>query len=296
MMAMPSDTLRILITGAGGQVGTELRKAAPPRVTLLALNRASLDVTDRAAVDAAVSGFRPHWIVNAAAYTGVDRAETERDAAFAINRDGAANLAKAAADAGAKMLHVSTDYVFDGRQSRPYRVNDPPAPINVYGESKLAGELVVRDTLGDRACILRTSWLYAAQGRNFLLTMLKLMPERSELRVVEDQIGTPTSAAGLASAIYAAMDASLSGTYHWTDAGVGSWYDFAAAIQALAGARSESVRRCRILPISGDEYPAAARRPAYSVLDKSAIRGALDIPPMDWRKALEDMIQQGLGL
>lgn len=292
---MTTEALRILIAGADGQVGTELGKAAPPHATVLATSRASLDVTDRAATDAVVAGFRPHWIVNAAAYTNVDRAETERDAAFAVNRDGAANLAWAAARAGARMLHVSTDYVFDGCQSRPYRVDDPPAPVNVYGESKLAGEQAVSEQLGDRVCILRTSWVYAAHGRNFLRTMLQLMRERNEIRVIEDQVGTPTSAAGLASVMYAAMAAGLSGVCHWTDAGVASWYDFAIAIRELAGERSEDIRRCRIRPIRSDEYPAAARRPFYSVLDKSRIRADLDVPAIDWREALARAVHDGAG-
>lgn len=292
---MRAEPLRVLVTGADGQLGTELAKAAPPHAAVLATNRTSLDIADRAAVDAAVASFRPHWIVNAAAYTSVDRAETERDAAFAVNRDGAANIAWAAARAGARMLHVSTDYVFDGCRSRPYRVDDPPAPVNVYGESKLAGELAVRELLGDRACILRTSWVYAAHGRNFLRTMLRLMSERNEIRVVEDQVGTPTSAAGLASVIYAAMAAGLSGVCHWTDAGVASWYDFAIAIRESAGVRSEDIRRCRILPVRSEEYPTAARRPSYSVLDKSRIRGDLDVPAIDWREALACVLHDGIG-
>ncbi len=291
-MTTPTDSLRILIAGADGQVGSELRKAAPTHVSLLALNRANLDIRDRSSVDSAIEGFRPHWIVNAAAYTDVDRAEAERDTAFAINRDGVSNLALAAAGVGARMIHLSTDYVFDGRKSRPYRTDDPPAPINVYGESKLAGEQAAQEALGDNVCILRTSWVYSAQGRNFLMTMLKLMSSRSEVRVIEDQVGTPTSAASLSSAIYAAIEASLSGVYHWTDSGVASWYDFAIAIRDLAGIRSESIRGCRVMPIRSDEYPTAARRPSCSVLDKSLIRGALRISSEHWRKNLEKVISQ----
>lgn len=291
-MTTSIDSLRILIAGADGQVGSELKKAAPAHANLLALNRASLDIRNRSSVDAAVEDFRPHWIVNAAAYTDVDRAETDRDVAFAINCDGVANLALAAAGVGAKMVHLSTDYVFDGRSRRPYRPDDRPAPINVYGESKLAGEQAAQEALGGDVCILRTSWVYSTQGRNFLLTMLKLMSERREIKVIEDQVGTPTSAVSLSSAVYAAIEASLSGIHHWTDAGVASWYDFAMAIRDLGGARSEGIRDCRILPIRSDEYPVAAMRPSWSVLDKSLIRGALCLPSWHWRQNLEKVISR----
>ncbi|AHE98561.1 dTDP-4-dehydrorhamnose reductase [Thioalkalivibrio paradoxus] len=278
--------MRILITGAGGQLGRELQRLTAERYEALALDRSALDITDAAKVTAAVEAFRPDWIVNAAAYTAVDRAETEPDRAFAINRDGSAQLARAARMLGAHMVQVSTDYVFDGRLARPYRPDDATAPLNVYGRSKLAGEQAVHDTLGDSALILRTSWVYAAHGGNFLLTMLRLMRERSELRVVEDQVGTPTHAASLASAILAAIEAGASGVHHWSDAGVASWYDFAVAIQEEAQLSGFDVAGCRVVPIPAREYPTPAVRPPCSLLDKGSLRALIGQPGRPWRQEL----------
>lgn len=280
---------RILLAGANGQLGLDLthRAAQLDGVELHARGRDSLDITDAAAVQQAVADLHPDCVINAAAYTAVDRAESEQAAAFTVNRDGAANLARAAAAQGARMVQVSTDYVFDGELERPYRPDDPPNPINVYGESKLAGEHAVRDTLGDQALILRTAWVYAAHGRNFLQSMLRLMAEREELGVIEDQIGTPTSTIGLADTILATIRHGISGTHHWTDAGVASWYDFAIAIQTRAAALGLDTTRCRIHPISWRAYPTAARRPLNSRLDKARLRTALEQDGEPWPTALQ---------
>lgn len=284
--------IRILLAGANGQLGLDLarRAAETDGVELHARGRDTLDITDAAAVQQAVEAVRPDWVINAAAYTAVDRAESEPEAAFAVNRDGAANLARAAATQGARMLQVSTDYVFDGELGRPYRPNDTPNPINVYGESKLAGERAVDAALGDHALILRTAWVYAAHGQNFLRSMLRLMAEREELGVIEDQIGTPTSTLGLAETVLAAVRQGLTGTHHWTDAGVASWYDFAVAIRDEAHALGMDTARCRIRPISWEEYPTAARRPANSRLDKSTLREQLGRPGAPWRDALRSTL------
>jgi dTDP-4-dehydrorhamnose reductase len=281
---------RILLTGAGGQVGICLQQQMPKDVALLALDRKALDITDREAVTEAVAGFKPDWIINAAAYTAVDKAESEPELAFAINRDGAAHLAQAAADLNARMVQISTDYVFDGNKARPYRPDDNVNPINVYGESKLAGEIVTREALDEHALILRTAWVYASHGRNFLTTMLRLMRERDELKIVEDQVGTPTSARTLAEIILIAIARKVTGTHHWTDAGVASWYDFACAIAELAKSAGLITGACRIKPISTRDYPTPARRPVFSLLDKQSLRGAIGEHGMQWRRALQQMI------
>ncbi|AGA33591.1 dTDP-4-dehydrorhamnose reductase [Thioalkalivibrio nitratireducens DSM 14787] len=286
MAAAARRRTRVLLTGADGQLGRALQACAGDRFEWLAFNRRSLDITQAAAVTAAVAGSRPDWIVNAAAYTAVDRAETDRDAAFAINAEGAAHLARAAARSGARMAQVSTDYVFDGTAARPYRPDDTTGPLNVYGSSKLAGETFTRDILGDRALIVRTSWVYAAEGHNFLRTMLKLLRERDTLRVVEDQIGTPTHAASLAAAVVASIEHQGSGIHHWTDAGVASWYDFAVAIQEEALRNGFDVAGCRVEPIPTREYPTPAARPPCSLLDKDSLRALTGNDGRHWREEL----------
>lgn len=292
-MASIGDALegtRILLTGAAGQVGVALRQQAPDNIQLLSLDRQALDIRDISAVTKTVHEFRPDWIINAAAYTAVDRAEGEYETAFAINRDGAANLARAAESTGTRMVQISTDYVFDGRQGRPYRPDDTPNPLNVYGESKLAGEVAAREHLGDRAIVLRTAWVYAPHGKNFLVTMLRLMSERQELRVVDDQIGSPTHAVSLAQAILTAMAKKLSGTFHWTDAGTASWYDFAVAIQRAAVTAGLDVADCSIYPIPTAEYPTPATRPTFTVLDKTSTRAQLGYYGQHWQEWLASSI------
>lgn len=286
----PEPATRVLLAGAGGQLGIALRSRAPDGMELLSLDRRTLDISESASVMTAAADFRPHWIINAAAYTAVDKAESERATAFSVNADGAENLARAAESVGARMVQISTDYVFDGRQSRPYLPDDAVNPVNVYGESKLAGETAVRRILGNEALILRTAWVYASRGRNFLVTMLRLMQEREELRVVEDQVGTPTHADDLADAILDAIQRSGTGTHHWTDAGVASWYDFAVAIQRLGAAAGLDVADCRIVPIPGTEYPTPAQRPPFTVLDKTSFRTLLDRHGLHWQSTLETAI------
>lgn len=287
---------RILLAGAGGQVGVALQQVMPEGVKLLALDRNALDITDRKAVAEAVNRIKPDWVINAAAYTAVDKAESEPELAFAINRDGAKHLAQAAADINARMVQISTDYVFDGEQARPYAPGDPVNPINVYGESKLAGEVVTREALGDRALILRTAWVYAPHGHNFLLTMLRFMRERDELRIVEDQVGTPTSAHSLANAIVAAMARNVTGTQHWTDAGAASWYDFACAIGELAEIAGFTFGACRVTPIPTSSYPTPARRPVSSLLDKQTMRNAIGDDGVHWKKALRQAVTRVIDL
>lgn len=281
---------KVWITGARGQLGTELAATVPPGVSCIATDRAGVDIGDRPRVLAFAAETRPDLIINAAAYTAVDKAESEFDLAFRINRDGAAHLAQAAVQCGARFIQVSTDYVFDGRQSTPYRPDDTPNPQNVYGESKLAGERAVREIAGDGSLIVRTAWVYSAHGHNFVNTMLRLFRERAEVRVVCDQIGTPTHAGGLAGALWQwAGHPAAHGTRHWTDAGVASWYDFAVSI-AECGRRLGGIDNSpRILPIATAEYPTPARRPACCVLDKASAFRELG-PARHWSESLRSML------
>jgi dTDP-4-dehydrorhamnose reductase len=288
--------MRVLIAGAEGQIGRALAAAAPPGVEVRALGRTQLDVTRQGEVARRVADFRPDLVVNAAGYTAVDRAEAEPDTARAVNEDGARHLAVAAAETGARMLHFSTDYVFDGKQRRPYAPGDRPNPLNAYGASKLAGERAVLDTLDDRAVVVRTAWIYAATGRNFLRTMLRLLNEREQVRVVSDQVGTPTSARSVALAVWAiAGRPDVRGLAHWTDDGVASWYDFAVAIQEEALQANLLTRATKVLPIATEEYPTPACRPRYSVLDCSATRVALQLAPDHWQAALRRTLREPAG-
>jgi dTDP-4-dehydrorhamnose reductase len=281
--------MKALVTGAGGQLATELAAAPPPGWTVEAISEADLDIRDAAAVSAAVTRAGPDLILNAAAYTAVDRAESQVDTAFAVNRDGAAHLARAAAAVGARMAHVSTDFVFDGRSGRPYRPDDTPEPLGVYGASKLAGEIEVLRQAPE-ALVLRTAWVYSPHGSNFLKTMLRLMAERGEVRVVADQVGAPTSAADLAQALWGLCLAGASGVHHFTNAGVASWYDFAQAIGEDAHALGLLVTAPRVIPITTADYPTPARRPAFSVLETSSARAILGGGAPHWRVSMREVL------
>ena len=281
----------ILLTGAGGQLGRALQACVPESIDLCPMDRTALDITDRQAVFEAFEAFQPAWIINAAAYTDVDGAESKRDLAFRVNADGAGFLAQAAETIGARMVQVSTDFVFDGRTSRPYKPDDVPNPINVYGESKLMGEQRARAVLGDDALIVRTAWLYAREGANFVHTMLRLMRERDTVQVVDDQIGTPTEAGKLAHAIWRSIRCELSGIHHWTDAGVASWYDFAVAIREEASFSGLSTCSVEIEPVPTSSYPTPAERPTCSVLDKQLTWEALEQRAEHWRAALRRVLR-----
>jgi dTDP-4-dehydrorhamnose reductase len=282
--------VRALITGAEGQLGPELVRSAPAHVEVTALPRADLDVTQDEAVAAAFGRWRPEVVLNAAAYTAVDRAEAEPEAARAVNAIAARGLARRAGVAGARLVHLSTDFVFDGAAARPYRPDAPPAPLGVYGASKLEGErAVIEECPG--AAVLRTSWLYAAAGRNFVLSMLERMRRGESLRVVADQVGSPTWTGTLAPAVWRlALRPELHGVWHWADAGVASWYDFGCAVQQAALDLGLLTRAVGIEPIASADYPTAARRPAYSVLDAGATRAELGLPATWWRQALGRMM------
>lgn len=283
--------MKVLITGADGQLGHELQATAPEAVRILACSRARLDVTRAGDVSATLRELGPQVIIHAAAFTAVDRAEEEPELAEAVNADGARNVAQAAAAASARLIHLSTDFVFDGRRGRPYPPGAEPHPLGVYGATKARGERYVREVLGNQALILRTAWVYSRHGVNFVRTMLRLLAERPDLAVVDDQIGSPTWARGLARAIWRAVERpGLRGTQHWTDAGVASWYDFAVAIQEEATAAGLLQSRCVVRAVSSDEYPTAARRPACGVLDKKTTWRALGLTAPHWRRQLRAML------
>jgi dTDP-4-dehydrorhamnose reductase len=282
--------MKVLITGASGQLGRELRRAAPPGVAVDAVDRAELDITAAGAAQAIVTRA-PAVVINAAAYTAVDGAESDAARAHAVNAGGAEAVARAARALGARLIHVSTDFVFDGTASRPYPPDAPAAPLGVYGASKHAGEVRVRECGGDNSVIVRTAWVYSAFGANFVKTMLRLMRERDSLGVVSDQVGTPTWARGLSAALWElAARPDIRGVLHWTDLGVASWYDFALAIQELALARGMLARAVPVNPIRTVDYPTPAKRPAFSVLDTSRALAELRCDRLHWRAALARML------
>jgi dTDP-4-dehydrorhamnose reductase len=286
---------RVLLTGAAGQLGQALQATAPAHLEVIAADRSRLDVTSAAAVDAACAEVTPVIVINAAAWTDVDGAQERADAAFAVNRDGAANVARAARDCGAWLLHLSTDYVFDGTSTGPYHPEQSPRPLGTYGESKLAGERMVRVLLPRRSLVLRTAWLYGPTGSNFVLTMLRLMRAGQPLRVVADQVGTPTSTHSLAAAIWqlcTGLDAEdHTGIGHYTDAGVASWYDFAIAVQEEAVALGLLGTPVSITPVATVDYPTLAPRPSWSVLDSREVWAQLAQPPPHWRVALRAVLE-----
>lgn len=283
---------RVLLVGASGQVGRACQAIAPADVDLTNFSHSELDIADEARVSAVVAELRPDLIINAAAYTAVDKAESNVDAARRGNVDGPRNLAAALArEPTGRLIHLSTDFVFDGTASRPYATDAPTGPLGVYGETKLAGEVVVRETLGQRAVVLRTAWVYSAGGSNFMLTMLKHMA-KGPVRVVADQVGTPTSAVSLAETIWAISRSDASGTFHWTDAGVASWYDFAVAIAEEATQRGLLSAMPKVASIAAVEYPTPAKRPAFGVLDKSSTIARFGLEQKHWRTRLRDVLEE----
>ncbi len=285
--------MKVLVTGANGQLGRELALAIPEGIKLVALGRQELDITDRDRVLEVVERHRPDLVVNAAAYTAVDRAEEEAECAHAVNSQGAANVAESATAVQARVVQLTTDYVFDGRKSTPYLPEYATSPLCVYGASKAEAEQRLIEVTKGEALIIRSAWLYSVHGNNFVRTMLGLLRSRDEVRVVADQVGTPTWAKSLARALWSAVTkGDLKGIWHWTDAGVASWYDFAVAIQEEARAIGLVDRSIHIRPVRTEDYPTPARRPAYSVLDKTTTWSALGIAILHWRKALRGMLRE----
>lgn len=298
---MAVRTRRILLTGAGGQLGRELRTALSILGEVTGIARRDLDLSDTTAIQTCVRSIRPDLIVNAAAYTRVDQAEVDSKRAMAVNGVAPGTLAEEAASAGVPTVHYSTDYVFDGRSTIPYRELDAPAPQNVYGATKLTGEQAIAATGADHL-ILRTSWLYGAHGENFVRTILRLAREREELAIVADQVGAPTWCRVLAQYTAAALaqcqtaegfrlSASQGGVFHLSAAGKTTWHAFAEAILVRDPTRQDQrVRQLR--PITSAEYPTAATRPHYSILDNSRARRAFGLAMPDWASQLDAFMQE----
>ena len=281
---------KALVCGAGGQLGQELVLTCPEQCQAIPMTRSMLDIADPDQVARALDDIEPAWVINAAAFTAVDAAESEPELAHRVNAIGPEILALQCRERNVRFLHVSTDFVFDGTQGRPYAPDAEPNPLGVYGRSKLDGENAVI-AAGGSSVILRTGWVYSRHGGNFVKTMLRLMAEREQLSVVEDQIGTPTRARGLALACWGLADhGDASGIYHWSDAGACSWYDFAVAIREIALELGLLRQAATLLPIPASQYPTPARRPAYSVLDKTLTRKLLGHSGNHWTSQLRAML------
>lgn len=293
--------MRILLFGANGQVGQELRRSLAPLGEVVATTRSGMledgtpcetaDFDAPQSLPTLIERIAPDVVVNAAAYTAVDRAESDRDAAFRANAEAPLRIAEACAARDALLVHYSTDYVFDGTGTQPYRENDPTGPLGVYGESKLAGEQAIQAS-GARHMIFRTAWVYATHSKNFMRTMLHLAVDRDELRVVADQIGTPTPAALIAdvTATTLARPFIRSGVWHLTAAGETTWHGFAEEIFAAAHVRGLIVRIPRVVPVTTADFPTPAKRPGYSVLDTQRLRSDFDADLPDWRQGLARML------
>ncbi|MBM5797979.1 MAG: dTDP-4-dehydrorhamnose reductase [Cyanobacteria bacterium M_surface_7_m2_040] len=295
--------MKVLLTGAAGQLGQALLAAQPPEVELIATSRAggagmvALDLRDASACRAAVLEHRPHWVINAGAYTAVDKAEREPELAHAVNSGAPEAFARALTETGGRLLQLSTDFVFDGAQGSPYRPEQPVNPLGVYGASKAAGERAAQQLLpAQQLCILRTSWAYGPVGHNFVHTMLRLHHDRAAsdqpLHVVADQVGCPTATPGLALACWTAAMQGAGGIHHWCDAGAASWYDFAVAIGEVAAGAGLLPQAADVRPITTADYPTPAQRPSYALLDCTITRRALGLTPQHWRTALAEVLQQ----
>lgn len=283
--------MKVAVIGKSGQLSFELSRLLKANVTFL--GRDDTDITNETVLFKTLRSLSPEVIINASAYTAVDKAEEDIDACFAINKKAVAHLAKYCAETGAFMVHVSTDYVFNGLKGAPYFTNDSIEPQGVYGSSKAEGEKALLDILPDASCLIRTAWVYSAHGNNFVKTMLRLMADKPQLGVIDDQIGTPTWAKGLAQACVSAAKNKTVGVFHWTDEGVASWYDFALAIQELGIEKGLLNKVIPVLPIPSSNYPTPAKRPHYSVLDKTTAREAFaSVHPTHWRKQLSSMMDE----
>lgn len=287
----------ILLIGSNGQVGQELEKILTPYKNLISVARPAIDLAQPETLRSLIQDKKPQIIINAAAYTAVDKAESEVELANIINGVAPEILAEEAEKQGAFLFHISTDYVFDGDNSRPYRETDTTHPLSVYGKTKLVGEEAIQKTCTHHL-ILRTAWVYGTFGKsNFVKTMLRLGAEREEIRVVADQIGSPTWARDIAQAIAQIIpqfSLKVTGVYHYTNSGVASWYDFAVAIFEEAKQLGFPLKVQRVIPITTLEYPTPARRPAYSVLACAKISAVIGTYPPHWRQSLRQMLREWL--
>ena len=284
--------MTILVTGSNGQLGRETILALQADgESCIGVGRDDLDFSRPGVIAEAIADYAADWVINCAAYTGVDKAEEECELAFTVNRDAARAVAEGVKLSDSRLVHISTDFIFGGEKSEPYSESDVANPLGVYGQSKLEGESAVREVLPE-AVILRTAWVYGSHGHNFVKTILRLAAERQELRVVDDQIGSPSYTGDIVNAIAALMTSGASGTWNFTNEGVASWYDFACEIVEIGEQCGLPVVTERVQPIPTEDFPLPATRPANSVLSKKKIRGLLNYPIPHWKASLRTMVQQ----
>ena len=290
--------MKVLLTGAGGQLGQALIASAPEGLDLVATSRKELDLSNPEACRAAVQQLQPDWVLNAGAYTAVDKAESEPELAHSVNAGAPEAFAHALEQQGGRLLQISTDFVFNGTQATPYQPEQAREPLGVYGASKAAGEAAIQRVFGTerRGLILRTSWVIGPVGKNFALTMLRLHRERDQLGVVADQVGCPTSTLTLAQACWRTLQiadkSELPAVMHWSDAGAASWYDVAVAVGRIGAELGLIDTPAEVQPITTADYPTPAERPAYSLLDCTGTRAALQLNGQHWQHALRDVLQQ----
>lgn len=284
--------MSVIIIGKNGQLAYELAKTQPDSIEAFFFDSQALDIRNKNQINDILGKLKPTTVINAAAYTAVDAAESDLDNAYAVNAKGAGYLAKVCDDIDARLIHISTDFVFGTSKNTPYKINDETNPQNVYGASKLAGELAIATNLPMNSVIIRTSWMYSSHGSNFVKTMLRLMTEKPELSIVSNQIGSPTWAKGLAKACWHFVSNTEVGIYHYSDLGVASWYDLAVAIQEIGLEKGLLNNTIPIKPIKAECYPTPASRAAYSVMDTDQTYRILGVSGMHWRSALKRMMSE----
>jgi dTDP-4-dehydrorhamnose reductase len=283
---------KVLLLGASGQLGREVASRAPETVVLQALTKTELDITSEPDVDRVITSSHPDIVINAAAYTQVDKAESESEQAFAVNEKGIEHVSNSC-PSETRILHLSTDFVFNTLQASPYLPDDPPEPVSAYGRSKLAGEQALLKNRPKTSVVLRTSWLYGTETKNFLTTMLELIKTRDELNVVNDQFSSPTSVETLADIVWKlALDGDAHGIFHWSDRGVITWYDFALEIQQQALELNLLTTRIPVNPISTKEYPTPATRPEYSALDSTTTEAITGMKTRPWKEQLASVLEK----
>ncbi|MGB2742343.1 MAG: dTDP-4-dehydrorhamnose reductase [Cognaticolwellia sp.] len=283
--------MTIIVIGKSGQLAWELAQLSTPEQTVICLGRDDIDLQDISTLTDTLNQYKATAVINASAYTAVDKAESDVENAYLLNAKAVGHLAQACKALAVPFVHISTDFVFHGDKGSPYLPSDEINPLGVYGASKAQGEQLIADTYPENSIILRTSWVYSTHGNNFVKTMLNLMATKPELGVISDQIGTPTYAQGLAEVCIASITKQVSGIHHYTDTGVASWFDFAVAIQSIALELGLLDKKIIIKPITTAQYPTPAKRPHYSVLDKSSLVNALpELSLTHWQVKLKDMM------